>query len=93
MLDFNNLPDDIKGLIFKHNRISAETEKNKNKFNNVMSELKEFDQLTWDYYIDVVMDGNPYPSEELIKLAPPWSVMLNECIQTYRKHYPLEYFD
>jgi len=92
MINFNNLPNDIKGLIFKHNRISAETEKNKIKFNDVMTELQNYDELTMEYYMDVVYSGEDTP-EEIIKLAPPWGILLLEYIKVYRIHYPEEYFD
>jgi hypothetical protein len=83
MINFNELPNEMKELIFKNNRhwTSSEITKNKIKFNKVIKEFKMFDQLTWDYYVDIVLDGNPYPSEELIKSSPPWSVMFLECMK------------
>jgi|DEB0MinimDraft_10_1074344.scaffolds.fasta_scaffold103125_2 cell wall assembly regulator SMI1 len=83
MINFNELPNEIKELIFKNNRqwTSSEITKNKIKYNKVIKEFKMFDQLTQEYYIDVVMDGNPYPSEELLNLAPSWSVLLLECMK------------
>ena len=52
MINFNDMPDDIKSLIFGFNR-AEQVEIEKTKFKMVMDELKDMTQLTYtDYYDD-----------------------------------------
>jgi len=60
MLNFNELPADIKELIFKNNRpaTSREINNNKEKYNNVLDHIESIIELTCtDYYDDTEEDN------------------------------------
>lgn len=57
MINFNDMPDEIKTLIFGFNR-AKQVEIEKDKFNMVMGDLMEMTELTYSDYYDIDEEDN-----------------------------------
>lgn len=77
MFEFNELPNEIKQLIFQKNRswTSRQIQRNKEKYDSVLEELKGFVEDTADSYID--------EEEEIIDNDWGFGNALIECINDF----------
>tara|TARA_R110000744_G_scaffold65792_1_gene134696 strand:- start:265 stop:537 length:273 start_codon:yes stop_codon:yes gene_type:complete len=79
MINFNELPNDIKFLIFSKNRkeTSDEIKHNKFKHGNVILELEEITSLTFAEFYDIDQEDT-------------FSMSMFECITQYKMESYLE---
>tara|TARA_R110000824_G_scaffold288395_1_gene476305 strand:- start:263 stop:556 length:294 start_codon:yes stop_codon:yes gene_type:complete len=86
MINFNELPSDIKFLIFSKNRkeTSDEIKHNRLKHGNVMLELEEMASLTYAEFYDVDEE------EEYNDMTYTFSMAMFQCINEYKIEYYIE---
>ena len=85
-INFNDLPSDIKYLIFSKNRkeISNEIKKNKKKFLEVMDHIEEIIETTMQVYYDANEE------EEIIDWSWGFGNAMLECIIEENNEYSYE---
>tara|TARA_R110000868_G_scaffold58431_3_gene180556 strand:+ start:5146 stop:5433 length:288 start_codon:yes stop_codon:yes gene_type:complete len=94
MLNFNDLPTEIKQLIFKENRITAMNEHYKNNFKDVIEEINYTSNIVWDelsmmddYLETDILIGN-YILDEVTdaRLQLQYEIQLETQLDYYLEH-------